>query len=69
MPTRLTSTVLFALGLAMATVNAQAFERCEPFTVFTDHDAHEITLIDLGEVGPSIGDRPDFSCAFAQCGR
>jgi hypothetical protein len=64
MRTRLTSTLLFSLVLAMPTAgahaDAQPFQSCEPFTVFSDHDAHKITFIDLGEKGPSVGDRRIF---------
>ncbi|MCP4385017.1 MAG: hypothetical protein GY798_27000 [Hyphomicrobiales bacterium] len=60
MRTSLTSILLFGLFTAMTSAGAHAFERCEPFTVFADHDSHEITFIDVGEEGPSIGDRRVF---------
>ncbi len=60
MQQRLTSILLSALVLAMGTAGGHGFERCEPFTVFTEHGSHEITYIDLGEEGPSVGDRRIF---------
>jgi len=60
MSTGLTTAFLSGLALTMATAGAHAFERCEPFTVFADHASHEITYVDLGDEGPSVGDRRIF---------
>jgi len=41
----------------MASASAHAFERCEPFSVFSDHAVQKHAYIDHGDEGPSVGDR------------
>lgn len=55
------ASILVAGTLAGAwTTEAFAYEKCEPFTVVTTNDSHEMTYVDLNEEGPSVGDRRVF---------
>jgi hypothetical protein len=52
-----TTALLSGLALTVATAGAHAFERCEPFSVYSDHAAQKHAFIDHGAEGPSVGDR------------
>lgn len=61
------STLASAMSLALLGVvviagptEATAYEACEPFSVVTTNASHDMTYIDVGEPGPSIGDRRVF---------
>ena len=53
------SSVYFLLGISLALVSteAEAQDTCAPFSVFVDRSTEQITFIDTGEEGPSVGDR------------
>lgn len=57
MPTTLPYTVVLGLALAATAAGAQAFERCEPFSVYLIEDSRKRAYIDHGDAGPSVGDR------------
>lgn len=57
MPKGSTTSLLSGLVFAMATAGAQAFERCETFSVFSDHAAQKHAYVDHAEEGMSVGDR------------
>lgn len=46
-----------SLSMALISANAHTQERCEYFTVYANLDTFQIEVIDLGDEGPTIGDR------------
>ncbi len=60
MMTRAVSLFLACAATLTGISGAQAYESCEPFTVVTTNASHEMKYIDVGEEGPSVGDRRVF---------
>ena len=54
------SLVLLAGAAIAGSAEATAYEACEPFSVVTTNASHDMTYIDVGEPGPSVGDRRVF---------
>ena len=57
MRAKLTSILLPALTVTLLSGGAQAYEKCEPFSVFSNIAEQKRVAIDHGDKGPSVGDR------------